>query len=71
MSGSTEGEAMNDREREIEELLLHLRGLVFVRAILEQRGAPEGELERHASEITRVRADLARTAQVGAFDQAA
>ncbi len=62
---------MTDQERQIEELLLHLRGLVFVRAILEQRGAAEPELERHASEITRVRADLARTAQVGALDQAA
>ena len=39
MSGTTEGESVTAREREIEELLLHLRGLVFVRAILEQRGA--------------------------------
>ena len=62
---------MNDREREIEELLLHLRGLVFVRAILEQRGAPETELARHAAEISRVRADLARTARSGAYDEAA
>ena len=35
---------MTAREREVEELLLHLRGLVFVRAILEQRGAREAEL---------------------------
>ena len=62
---------MTARDHEIEELLLHLRGLVFVRAILEQRGAPEAELARHASEIARVRGDLARTAQVGAFDRAA
>jgi len=62
---------MTVREREIEELLLHLRGLVFVRAILEQRGAPEVELARHAAEITRVRGELARTARIGAFEQAA
>ncbi len=62
---------MTVRERELEELLLHLRGLVFVRAILEQRGASEDELARHASEIARVRVDLARTAQVDALDQAA
>ncbi len=62
---------MTTQERHIEELLLHLRGLVFVRAILEQRGAPEAEIERHASEISRVRADLARTASAGALDEAA
>jgi len=62
---------MTAREREIDELLLHLRGLVFVRAILEQRGVPETELARHAAEIARVRGDLARTAQAGALDRAA
>lgn len=51
---------MTSEERKIEELLLHLRGLVFVRAILEQRGASEPELEQHASEITLVRARLGR-----------
>jgi len=60
---------MTTRDREIDELLLHLRGLVFVRAILEQRGAPEPELASHASEIARVRRDLA--ARVGALDHAA
>jgi len=62
---------MSVRERETEELLLHLRGLVFVRAILEQRGVPEPELARHAAEIARVRSELARTARIGALDQAA
>jgi hypothetical protein len=51
---------MTPEERKIEELLLHLRGLVFVSAILEQREASEAELERHTSEITQVRARLAR-----------
>ncbi|HUZ80990.1 MAG TPA: hypothetical protein VMU73_01975 [Gaiellaceae bacterium] len=51
---------MTAEERKIEELLLHLRGLVFVRAILEQREASDAELERHAFEITQVRARLAR-----------
>ncbi len=62
---------MTTRERHIDELLLHLRGLVFVRAILEQRSASETELSRHDAEIARVRAELARTAQVGALDEAA
>ena len=47
-------------ERKIDELQLHLRGLVFVRAILEQRGASEDELDRHAIEIAQVRGRLAR-----------
>lgn len=62
---------MTIQERQVEELLLHLRGLVFVRAILEQRGAPQPELAQHGSEVARVRADLARTAQARAFDEAA
>jgi hypothetical protein len=62
---------MTGREREIEELLLHLRGLVFVRAILEQRGARDVDVAQLESEITRVRADLARTAGARAYDEAA
>ena len=62
---------MTTQERHVEELLLHLRGLVFVRAILEHRGAPETELTSYAAEITRVRAELARTAQAGALHEAA
>lgn len=51
---------MNHEEHKIEELLLHLRGLVFVRAILEQRGASDPELARHTCEITQAQARLAR-----------
>jgi hypothetical protein len=51
---------MTTEERKIEELQLHLRGLMFVRAILEQHGASRAELDRHASEITLTRARLAR-----------
>jgi hypothetical protein len=46
--------------RELGDLLLHLRGLVLVRAILEQRGATAAELEEHTAEIERVRRELAR-----------
>ncbi len=62
---------MAGQERETEELLLHLRGLVFVRAILEERGAQEVELAELESEIARVRAELARTAGAWAYDEAA
>jgi hypothetical protein len=51
---------MTSEARKIEELLLHLRGLVFVRAILEQHGAGTAELDRHRAEITLTRARLAR-----------
>ena len=47
-------------QSKIDELELHLRGLVFVRAILEQRGASQGELDRHAIELAQVRGRLAR-----------
>ena len=45
--------------RELDDLLLHLRGLVLVRGILEQRGASAAELEEHSAEIERLRERLA------------
>jgi hypothetical protein len=45
--------------REVDDLLLHLRGLVLVRALLEQRCASPAELNAHSAEIERVRAQLA------------
>ena len=44
---------------ELDDLLLHLRGLVLVRQILAHRGASAGELEEHSAEIERVRDRLA------------
>ena len=46
--------------RELDDVLLHLRGLVLVRGILEQRGASAAEIEEHSIEIERVRERLAR-----------
>jgi hypothetical protein len=51
---------MTLEERKIEDLVLHLRGLMFVHVILEQHGADKADLERHGSEITLTRARLAR-----------
>ena len=48
---------MSRRERD--DLLLHLKGLVLVRAILEERGATAAELDEHTAEIQRVRERLA------------
>jgi hypothetical protein len=45
---------------ELDELLLHLRGLVLVRQILAQRGATDEELDQHTAEIERVRDRLAQ-----------
>jgi hypothetical protein len=48
--------------REIDDLLLHIRGLVVVREILEQRGASAAELEEHTAELERLKHRLARLA---------
>jgi hypothetical protein len=45
--------------RELDDLVLHLKGLVLVRSLREQRGADEGELLMYGAEIDRVRKRLA------------
>ena len=50
-------------ERELDDLLLHLKGLVHVRALLENRGASAAEIEEHTDEIERLRGRLARLAK--------
>jgi hypothetical protein len=47
---------------EVDDLVLQLKGLVLVRAILEERGATAAELDEHSAEIERVRGELARVA---------
>jgi hypothetical protein len=44
---------------EIDDLLLHARGLVLVRDLLAKRGATRSEIEAHTNELERVRAQLA------------
>jgi hypothetical protein len=50
---------------EVDERLLHLKGLILVRGLLEHRGASEAELREHSDEIARVRAELAQLVQTG------
>ena len=50
-------------ERELDDLLLHLKGLVHVRALLETHGASAAEIEEHTAEIERLRGTLARLAK--------
>jgi hypothetical protein len=46
--------------RDIDDLLLHIRGLVLVREILRQRGASPAELRAHTEELERLKDRLAR-----------
>jgi hypothetical protein len=45
--------------RELDDLVLHLKGLVLVRAVREERGADTDELVMYGAEIDRVRDRLA------------
>ncbi len=51
--------------REVADAVLQLKGLVHVRAILEERGASKAELDAHTAEIERVRERLAALAREG------
>jgi hypothetical protein len=48
--------------KEVDDLLLHIRGLVLVREILRQRGATAAELEAHTAELERLKERLAELA---------
>lgn len=67
LSGSVDREVLLGRE--IDDLLLRLRGLVLVRDLLEQRGATSAEVDEHTREADRVRARLA--ALIGGSGEAA
>jgi hypothetical protein len=48
--------------RRLDELSLELKGLVYVRALLESTGASLAEITAHTAAIKRVRAELAELA---------
>ena len=52
--------------RELDDLVLHLKGLVLVRKVRERNGADEDELELYRAEIDRVRERLAAFVQTAA-----
>jgi hypothetical protein len=65
-------EGLRDGFRKLDDLLLHLKGLVLVRQglvlvrqVRERRGADEGELLMYGVEIDRVRNQLARLVRSG------
>jgi hypothetical protein len=47
----------------VDDLVLHLKGLVLVRDLLARRGASQIELDEHSAEIERVRNRLAQVAR--------
>ena len=64
---------MEGRFHEIDDLVLHLKGLVLVRELLERRGAAAAEIDAHSTEIERVRDLLAEAVSdtAGAYAVAA
>jgi hypothetical protein len=58
---------MNDRvlDRQVDDLLLHARGLALVREVLADRGATRDELDAHTRELERVRRQLIETLSSG------
>jgi hypothetical protein len=60
MTPNVSDPAANDLFRsEVDELLLHLRGLVLVQDILAERGASSAEIRAHSDEVERLRGRLA------------
>jgi hypothetical protein len=51
--------------RQLDDLVLHLKGLVLVRRLRERRGADAAELELYRTEIERVRDQLADLVRAG------
>jgi hypothetical protein len=51
--------------RSVDDMLLHLKGLVLVRDLRERRGADQGELRMYGTEIDRVRGELASLVRSG------
>jgi hypothetical protein len=57
--------------RELDDLVLHLKGLVLVRKLRERSGAEPSELAMYGAEIERVRERLADVVKYGRAPQAA
>ena len=54
---------MDNGFREIDDLVLQLKGLVLVRELIASRGAGAGEIDAHSVEMERVRERLASTVE--------
>jgi hypothetical protein len=58
-------EGLGEGFRKLDDLVLHLKGLVLVRRVRQGRGADEAELLMYGAEIDRVRSKLANLARNG------
>jgi hypothetical protein len=58
-------EGLGEGFRKLDDLVLHLKGLVLVRRVRERGGADEAELVMYGAEIDRVRSKLASLARNG------
>jgi hypothetical protein len=56
---STPQQRRRTMDQKIEGVVLQIKGLVFARVLLEQRGASEAELAEHSAELNRQRDRLA------------
>lgn len=61
---------MTSSFRDLDDLVLHLKGLVLVRKLRERHGADAGELAMYRTEIDRVRDSLAEVVRTSGVDQA-
>jgi hypothetical protein len=62
---------MENGFRNLDDLVLHLKGLVLVRRLREVRGADEDELLMYGAEIERVQDQLANLVASSRLDQVA
>lgn len=65
------GGTMDHGFRQLDDLVLHLKGLVLVRGLRERSGADADELAMYGAEIDRVRTQLAELVRGGAVAAAA
>lgn len=67
----TRGNDVNAMFRDLDDLVLHLKGLVLVRKLRERSGAAASELDMYGAEIDRVRERLADTVRTSTHHEAA
>jgi hypothetical protein len=65
------GTTLEHSFRDLDDLVLHLKGLVLVRKLRERRGADAGEVAMYTAEIERVRERLAELVRSGNAQKAA
>ena len=65
------GTTLKPSFRELDDLVLHLKGLVLVRRLRERRGADAGEVAMYTAEIDRARERLAELVRYGGVERAA